>query len=139
LAASPRRCKESGDQQQRRYGDTQESACNLVIEPERDHGAADTILKKLHRSTLFEVFERQWCSCLERLDCNVAAHFAHNRQIEELTHQKALVVSEVRHNDFEEVVRLAGDEVASNDLKHFYDRFLERQCTLIGVPVDLDA
>jgi len=88
---------------------------------------------------LFEVTERQWRPCLERLDRNVAAYFAHNWQIEELADQKALVVTQIRYDDFEEVVRLTGDEVACNNLRHRYDGLLERHCALVGVPVDLDA
>jgi len=62
------------------------------------------------------VIERQWRPCLERLDCNVAAYFAHNWQIEQLADQKALVVTEIGYDDFEEVVRLTGDEITSSRL-----------------------
>jgi hypothetical protein len=75
----------------------------------------------------FKVLERQWCACLERLDRNVAAHLTHNWQFEEFAYQEALVIAEIRHDDFEEVIRLTGDEVARNDLRHLDDGFLERQ------------
>ena len=96
-------------------------------------------VRKVRGSLRIEVREWQRRSRLERLNCNVASDFANNWQIEEFADQKALVRTEIRHDHFEEIVGLAGDEVARNDLRHLYDRFLERQCALIGVPVDLYA
>jgi hypothetical protein len=96
-------------------------------------------MRKVLGSLHLKVHEWQRRSRLERLNRNVASDFADNWQIEEFADQKALVRSEIRHDHFEEVVRLTGDEVARNDLRHLYDRFLKRQCALIGVPVDLDA
>src|SRR6266851_2337653 len=87
----------------------------------------------------FEVSERQWRPGLERLDRDVAAYFAHDWQIEKFADQKALVVTEIRYDDFEEIVRFAGDEVARDDLRHLDDGLLERRRALVGVPVDLDA
>ena len=87
----------------------------------------------------FKVLERQWCACLERLDRNVAADLTHNWQIEQFADQEALVIAEIGHDDFEEVIGLTGDEVARNDLRHLDDGFLERQRALVGVPVYLDA
>jgi hypothetical protein len=87
----------------------------------------------------FEVSERQGCSRLECLDGNVAAHLAHDRQIEQFAHKKALVFPKVSHDNFKEIVRLAGDEMACNNLWHRNDRFLELKRALVGVPVDLDA
>src|SRR5258708_25376047 len=87
----------------------------------------------------FKMFERQWRPRLERLDCDVASYFAHNWQIEEFADQKALVAGEIRYDDFQEVIGLAGDEVARNNLWHRHDGFLERQCALVGVSVELDA
>src|ERR1700737_4601561 len=95
--------------------------------------------KALFDKTLFEVSERQWRPGLERLDGDVAAYFAHDWQIEKFADQKALVVTQIRYDDFEEIVRLAGDEVAGNDLRHLDNGLLEGRRTLVGVAVDLDA
>jgi hypothetical protein len=80
-----------------------------------------------------------WCRGLECLDRDVAADLANGRQIEQLAHQKTLVIGKIGHNDFEKIVRLTGDEVARNHLGHLDDRFLERQCVLVGVSADFDG
>jgi hypothetical protein len=51
--------------------------------------------------------EWQWCSGLNCLDCNIAAYLAHNRQIEQLAHEKALVYCKVGHNNLEKIICLA--------------------------------
>jgi len=68
-----------------------------------------------------------------------AAHLAHDRQIEQLAHQKALVAGEIGHDDFKEIVRLARDEVARHDFRHLDDGLLEGEGAIVGVAVELDA
>src|SRR5205814_1498534 len=65
-----------------------------------------------------KVLERQEGSRLERLNSNVAADLAHDGHIQEFVDQKTLIVTEIGYDDLEEVIRLAGNEVARDNLRH---------------------
>src|SRR5262245_50286918 len=68
------------------------------------------------RSSRLKVSQRQWRAGLQRLDRDIAADLAHHRQVQQLADEKLLVRAEVGDDDFEQIVRLAGNEVAGDDL-----------------------
>src|ERR1700739_445890 len=77
------------------------------------------------RAMSSEMAERQWRAGLQGLDRDVAADLAHDRQIEQLADQEALIILELGHDHFEEIIGVAGDEVAGDNFRHLHHRFLE--------------
>src|SRR6185437_255476 len=82
---------------------------------------------------------RQWQgrAGFESLDRDVAADLAHDRQLQKLADEKALIILEVGHDDLEEIIGLARDEVAGDDFRHLDHRLLEARRLFVGVTVDL--
>jgi len=68
------------------------------------------------------------------LDRNVAAYLAHDWKIEKFADQEALVVTKIGYDDLKEVIGLAGDEMAGNNLRHRNHGLLELQRTFIVCP-----
>ena len=83
--------------------------------------------------------KRQWRSCLKCLDRNVASDLADDWQAQKFADQEPLVMFQIRDDDFKEVVRFPGNEVAGDNLRHRTHGSLERESTLIGMPIDLNA
>ena len=82
--------------------------------------------------------KRQWRSSLERLDRNVASHFAHDRQGKQFAHKKLLIVRQLWHNDFEKVVGFSRYQMTGDDLRHLHDGCLKKERMLVGVPIDFN-
>jgi hypothetical protein len=59
-------------------------------------------------STGFEMIERQNAAGFEALDRNVAADLAYDRKFQQLLQQKPPVVLQIRHDNFEQVIGIAG-------------------------------
>ena len=83
--------------------------------------------------------KRQWRSNLERLDSNVASHFAHDRQGEQFTHEELLIVRQLWYNDFEKVVVFSRYQMTSDDLRHLYDSSLKKKSMLVCVPINFNT
>ena len=60
-------------------------------------------------------------------------------EIQKLVDQKPPVMVEIGDDDFEEVVGLARDKMASDDFGHGDDSLLEAERPFVGMAVDLDA
>ena len=54
-------------------------------------------------------------------------------------HQEALIVVEIGHDDFQEIVGLAGDHVTGDDFGKSHDGLLERGRPIVGMTFDLHA
>src|SRR5882757_500196 len=83
--------------------------------------------------------QRQGRARLERLDRDAAANLPNERQVEQLVDEEVLIVLELWHDDFEEIVDLARHEMAGNHLRHGHHSLLECERLIVGVAVDLDA
>src|SRR5260370_35552248 len=86
-----------------------------------------------------EMMERRRRTGFRGVDGDVAAHFVNDGKVQKLIDQKPPVVVEIGHDNFEEVVGLARDEMTSDDLGHGNDSLLEADRPFVGVAVDLDA
>src|SRR6266852_4007152 len=100
---------------------------------------AKKVAARLALPPRIEMIERQRRTGFQGLDGDVAAHFPNDGKIQKLVDQKPPVVVEIGHDDFEEVVGLARDEMTSDDLGQGDDSLLEAERPFVGVAVDLDA
>ena len=111
------------------------SAENIGIEP---IVVAAALMTERAKHSL-QVRERQWRSCLERLDGNIAADLTDVRKIQQLADEEALVMLQIRYDNLQEVVGLTRNEVTGDHLGHGNYSFLKFQGVLVGVAIDLHS
>src|SRR5689334_2638252 len=81
--------------------------------------------------------ERQRRAGLQRLDRDVAADLAHDRHLQELADEEALIILEIGHDDFEKIIGFPRDEMTGHNFRHLDDRPFEARRFLVGVAIDL--
>src|SRR5262249_62045361 len=65
-----------------------------------------------------QMSQRQWRPCLKCLNSNIASDLADDREVQKLADQETLIMFQIGDDDFKEVIRFAGNEMAGNDLRH---------------------
>src|SRR3569833_261342 len=84
-----------------------------------------------------QMSERQRRARLDGLQRNVALDLAHDRQLQQLADEEVLIVLDVRHHNFKEVISLPGHQMAGNDLRPCAYVLFERQRARVGVALEL--
>jgi hypothetical protein len=83
--------------------------------------------------------ERQLRSGLDGLDGDVAADLPDESKLEQLFNQEASVVLQIRNDNFEQVIGVTRDHVASDNMRHGRDKLLKGYGLVISVAADLYA
>ena len=121
---------------------TTSSSCRATARPRPSAGSArPTPTSPICCSTTErrEMVERQRRAGLQGADRDAALDLAHDRQGEQLADQEFLVVRQIGHDDFEQIVDGAGDHVAGDHLGHGEHRVLEAAGAVVGMALDAHA